>query len=305
MNTTTADLFEDDIDMPDPDADRRYSRLIGLEPVQERLIKEAELILQPGLVEQWSLRHHGVLLAAVERLRGRPPLFVFEGDVGSGKTSLAESFASPIARRHNLPIKVRRLSLRTRGGGMVGELSRLISTAFTVVLEDARKHSTRRPTVLIIDEADALAQSRENTQMHHEDRAGVNALIRGVDALAAEPNLATLIVLCTNRSGALDPAIRRRAAAEFHFARPTEQQRHALLGPLLHDAGFTTGDIELVVAATGSVEGRPYGYAYSDLVDRLIPATILAAYPHQPVTVDIMLEQVRRNPPTKPFTEHA
>jgi hypothetical protein len=30
-----------------------------------------------------------------------------------------------------------------------------------------------------VDEGDALAQSRDLAQMHHEDRAGVNALIRG------------------------------------------------------------------------------------------------------------------------------
>ena len=47
-----------------------------------------------------------------------------------------------------------------------------------------------------------MAQSRELGQMHHEDRAGVNALIRGVDYL----------VMCTNRLEALDHAvpIRRR-----------------------------------------------------------------------------------------------
>ena len=55
--------------------------------------------------------------------------------------------------------------------------------------------------------------------MHHEDRAGVNALIRGISQIATEAP-GVLVVMCTNRIGALDPAIRRRAAAEFDFARP-------------------------------------------------------------------------------------
>ena len=73
--------------------------------------------------------------------------------------------------------------------------------------------------VLVIDEADALAQSREMAQMHHEDRAGVNALIRGIDELAGR-RLPIAVVLCTNRPDAIDPAVRRRAAEIFRFERP-------------------------------------------------------------------------------------
>ena len=56
----------------------------------------------------------------------------------------------------------------------------------------------------MIDEADALAQSRELGQMHHEDRAGVNALIRGLDQLAADRGR-VLVVMCTNRIESLGP----------------------------------------------------------------------------------------------------
>jgi AAA+ superfamily predicted ATPase len=305
MNTTITDLFEEDLDMPDPNADRRYAQLVGLDHIKDRLAKEAELILQPARIEQWSTQHHGDVLAAVRRMEARPPLFVFEGDIGSGKTTLAETFASSIARRHGINVKVRRLSLRSRGSGTVGEMTRLIGMAFDLVVADARKHTTNRPTVLVVDEADALAQSREAAQMHHEDRAGVNALIRGINMLTAEPKLATLIVLCTNRPGALDPAVRRRAAAEFSFGRPGHEQRRLLLSELITGAGFQPSDIDQIVSATGPTTGRCYGYAYSDLVDRLIPAAVLAAYPDRPLTPEIVLDQVRRHPPTKPFTDQA
>lgn len=297
------DLFEEDLDMPDPGADRRYAQLIGLDHVKDRLFKEADVVLQPARIEQWSLRHHGGVLAAVRRMEDRPPLFIFEGDVGSGKTTLAETFASGIARQHGISIKVRRLSLRSRGSGAVGEMTRLISTAFDLVMADARTHSTRRPTVLIIDEADVLAQSRETSQMHHEDRAGVNALIRGINLLTAEPNLATLIVLCTNRPGAIDPGVRRRAAAEFTFGRPSDEQRRALLTELLQGTGISPAGIEQIVAATGPATERAYGYAYSDITDQLIPAAILAAYPDRSLTADLVLDQARLHPPTAPFAD--
>ena len=70
--------------------------------------------------------------------------------------------------------------------------------------------------------------------MHHEDRAGVNALIRGVDDLATG-NLPAIVVMCTNRLEALDPAVRRRAAVTFAFSRPNEAQRAAFLKPVLEE----------------------------------------------------------------------
>ena len=301
--TSPTDLFEEDLDLPDPDADRRYHQLIGLDVTKARLAKEAELILQPAIIERWSVRHHGTVLAAVRWMADRAPLFVFEGDVGSGKTTLAETFASNIARRHGVSVKVHRLSLRARGTGAVGEMTRLLGAAFDFVLAEARKHRTNRPTVLVVDEADAIAQSREAAQMHHEDRAGVNALIRGIDALTNERKLGVIVVLCTNRSGAIDPAVRRRAAASFRFGRPDERQREAMLTELFADASFHPAEIDELVAATGPTAERRYGYAYSDIVNRLMPAAILAAYPDEPLSAAIVLDQVDRHPPTKPFDE--
>src|SRR6185437_11897499 len=98
-------------------------------------------------------------------------------------------------------------------------------------------------------------------------------------------------------------AVRRRAAAEFTFGRPGDTQRRQLLTELLSGLALQPTDIDRLVSATGSTADRPYGYAYSDLVDRLVPAAVLAAYPDRPLTADIVLEQVRRHPPTKPFTD--
>src|ERR1700735_5768023 len=116
-------------------------------------------------------------------------------------------------------------------------MTKLLANAFDYVAKNIPKPKGAKSSIagiLLIDEADALAQSRELGQMHHEDRAGVNALIRGVDDLATG-NLPAIVVMCTNRLDALDPAIRRRAAATFTFTRPDEQQRHAFLKPVLEE----------------------------------------------------------------------
>ena len=164
-------------------------------------------------------------------------------------------------------------------------MTKLISAAFAFVREAAERVSSsngpsRGAVVLVIDEADALAQSREMAQMHHEDCAGVNALIRGIDELAGR-RLPIAVVLCTNRPDAIDPAVRRRAVEIFRFERPTAQQRTDILGAHLSDLGFTDGELEELVRVTGSNEQRSFGATYSDLVQRLLPSVLLDAMARQ------------------------
>lgn len=140
--------------------------------------------------------------------------------------------------------------------------------------------------------------------MHHEDRAGVNALIRGVDDLA-DGSLPSIVVMCTNRVEAIDPAVRRRAAATFTFSRPDETQRHALLDPVLEEVGFSKTQIRSIVDLTGPTKPREYGHTYSDLTQRVLPALLLAAYPSKPITFDLAKEVIESHPPTPPFKEQS
>jgi len=158
-------------------------------------------------------------------------------------------------------------------------------------------------SVLLVDEGDALAQSRELTQMHHEDRAGVNALIKGIDNLRRQ-NLPVLVILCTNRLGALDPAVKRRAAYVVTLQRPDEAQRHALLSDLLEGVTLNDDELNQLTALTGPVDGRDFGYTYSDLRQRLIPeAVILGVTYNVPLSYQVLAEAVKRVPPTRPFTQ--
>ena len=152
---------------------------------------------------------------------------------------------------------------------------------------------------MIIDEADAIAQSREFGQMHHEDRAGVNALIRGIDTVAAERR-PVLVLMCTNRLSALDPAVRRRAAAEFEFTRPNDAHRLEVLSEGLADCGLSPTELEKLVDLTGDT-GRGYVYTYSDLVNRVLPDAVLKAFPDRPITIDVVADAIATNPPTPPF----
>ena len=270
------DLFASTIDYPDPHAQQRLAALVGLDDVRDRLVAEAALLIDPTAIEKWSTKHHEVGLRAAAEVAGRTPLILLAGDVGTGKTELAESFPDAVARSLRIEVTLYSLSLSARGKGIVGEMTTLITAAFSEIAAQGKACRTsdgrvRRGLVLLIDEADALAQSRELGQMHHEDRAGVNALIRGIDGLR-QIGLPVLTVLCTNRPDAIDPAVRRRAAAVFSLGRPNNEQRQALLAALLVGIPVSAAEMSALVEATGPSPIRGFGFTYSDIRQRLRPS---------------------------------
>lgn len=302
------DLFERRITYPDFEPQSRLARLVGLDEYKTRLTKILGLLINPAGLEAWAKRHHpnaGVLLDTVLR---RPPLVVLAGDVGSGKTELAETIGDAVARQEEIEITLFPLSLSTRGQGRVGEMTQLLSAAFDYTVAEASRLKSasgraRGGVILLVDEADALAQSREAAQMHHEDRAGVNAFIRGIDRLA-NGKLPAAVIMCTNRLNALDPAVRRRAAEVMSFTRPNDEQRRFLLSSRLEALGFGRPHIDAMVAATGPQRGtRDHGFTFSDLTQRLLPSIVLDAYPSKAVDGARAVEIARAMTPTPPFRD--
>ena len=303
---TLGELFDRRLDFPDLDARRRLNRLVGVEETKQRLTKMLGILVNPAGPRAWAKRFHPDAQVLLDYVECRPPLVILAGDVGSGKTELAETIGDAIARQEDIPVTLYPLRLSTRGSGKVGEMTRLVSAAFDLTLEAASKlqgNGARASggVILLVDEADALTQSREDAQMHHEDRAGVNAFIRGVDQLAAK-RVPAAVILCTNRLSAIDPAVQRRAAEIFSFTRPNAEQRRAVLQGPLNEAGLNAGDVERIVAATGEDRSNP-GFTYSDLTQRLIPTLVLDAYPDRAITSSRALELARQIRPTPPFRD--
>ncbi len=182
------------------------------------------------------------------------------------------------------------------------------STAFDYAIEKAKKLNNpsgknRGAVIFLVDEADALAQSRESSQMHHEDKAGVNAFIRGIDRIS-NGKLPAAVIMCTNRLNSLDPAIKRRAADILKFGRPNKEQRLFVLKEPLVELGFTDNDIKDIVEITGDTTEREYGFTFSDLVQRLLPSLILDAYPNTAVNPKRSKEIVKGIIPTPPFQDN-
>jgi AAA+ superfamily predicted ATPase len=299
------ELFEQVITYPDFEYQERLNELVGIDEHKDQLIKILSLLVNPSGIKEWANKHHKGANKVINFVLKRPPLVVLEGDVGSGKSELATTIGDAVARQEKIEISLLPLSLSTRGEGRVGQMTKLISAAFDYTIERAEKlknssGGSRGAVILLVDEADALTQSRENAQMHHEDRAGVNAFIRGVDRIG-NGKLPAAVIMCTNRLSALDPAVKRRAADILKFGRPNEEQRLAVLKESFQELGLSEKQLKKVVSATGGNSNREYGFTFSDLTQRLLPAIVLDAYPNTPVTEEIILKIVTKIEPTPPF----
>ena len=308
MDSEPPKLFGSILEFSNLDARDRLQRLIGLEEQKNFLAKTLELLIAPNEVLRWQKKHHPSADKSMDYFIKRPPLVVLAGDVGTGKTELAETIADQVARSSDIAIMLYPLTLSARGSGHVGEMTQLIDAAFSKIEKEATKlavknnsEPARGAVILLIDEADALAQSREENQMHHEDRAGVNALIRGIDGLSRKA-LPAAVIMNTNRLTALDPAIKRRAAEILEFVRPSDSQRKEAFDMLLKPFGISDDAIKKCVVATGQKgDERNYGATYSDLTQKFFPKLILAAYPDKPISNELAIEQATQLVPTKPF----
>jgi AAA+ superfamily predicted ATPase len=302
-----SELFESTIVYPDPDMQQRLNLLVGLDDTKQKIKKILSLLINPNGIQEWVNKYHNGATNVLNFVTRRPPLIVLAGDVGSGKSELAYTIGDVLAREENLDIELFPLSLATRGHGRVGQMTQLVSSAFDYTLERAKKlksydGNSRGAVILLVDEADALTQSRENDQMHHEDKAGVNAFIRGIDSLG-NGKFPAAVIMCTNRPNALDPAIRRRAAEIIYFKRPGTKSRHQVLHKPLTELGFDKNSIQKIVELTGPREGCEFGFTFSDLVQRLIPSIILDAYPTGAVQPFRAIEIAQNIIPTSPFKE--
>jgi SpoVK/Ycf46/Vps4 family AAA+-type ATPase len=94
-----------------------------------------------------------------------------------------------------------------------------------VVLDFAR----RQPSVLLLDEFDAIAKRRDDTAEVGELKRLVTVLIQAIDEWPADG----LLVAATNHPELLDPAIWRRFDRVIEFPFPTKDEIEELLNDLL------------------------------------------------------------------------
>jgi AAA+ superfamily predicted ATPase len=290
-------FFEVERVYPDDTSQELYDQLIGLEEHKQRLLVELEMLIYPEQLEVWSRKYHqGEVLQLCKQLRNRVPLILLEGDVGTGKTALAETVGDALARKMGGKSKVHLLKINSqvRGTGLVGEMSDLIVQAFAQA--EARAASLKgEPVLLLLDEADALAARRDTQQMHHEDKAGLNTLLQRLDNLRLG-GLAIAVIFITNRPDALDPAIRRRAALDLLFERPGDNIRAEIIRNYLPELNLTGNQIDQLIYLTGSQVSKNENISFtaSDMTNRLFMGALREAFSQKrELKFEDLLEQAK------------
>src|SRR5260370_10275527 len=79
MSDALDGIFHEVTELPNPNLRRLFDRLVGLDEVKERLLKEARILLKPKVLEEWSRKHYSRRIALLEIFADRPSLFIFGG----------------------------------------------------------------------------------------------------------------------------------------------------------------------------------------------------------------------------------
>jgi DNA polymerase III delta prime subunit len=137
---------------------------------------------------------------------------LFWGPPGCGKTATAQWLAHELG----LPCGIVRLaSLIT---SYVGETGANIQKVLQI--------ANQTPMVLLVDEADAIAKSRDDENDVGELRRVVNTLLQGLDAFT---NHNSIVILASNHTHLFDSALWRRFDDVVEFPLPSESERLELL----------------------------------------------------------------------------
>jgi SpoVK/Ycf46/Vps4 family AAA+-type ATPase len=279
---------------PTKEGMKDFEALFGIDAIKEALTDELALILDRKRLDEWAKRHHANGLGILDITRSTLPLILLSGDVGCGKTALASCVATPVARALDQRIVCLETPSDIRGGGHVGELSSRVTDAFS---QAKTRAAAIGRAILVIDEADDLATGRSQMQAHHEDRAGVNVLIKQINQLSNSTAPIALIMI-TNRPDALDPAVIRRAALRLHFQRPNEQARFSVFKRVLHGTNATDAQINELVKLTASKNP----YTFSDLTDRIARLALRRAWKsNQPFGFSALKSAIAEVEPSPPM----
>ncbi|XP_043529992.1 ATPase family protein 2 homolog isoform X2 [Chiloscyllium plagiosum] len=119
-----------------------------------------------------------------------------------------------------------------------------------------------QPSIIFIDELDAMCPKREGA--HHEvEKRVVASLLTLMDGIGSEGSEGQLLVLgATNRPHALDPALRRpgRFDKEIEIGIPNAEDRADILRKFLKNVPTLLTEVELTQLADGA-----HGYVGADL----------------------------------------
>ena len=165
-----------------------------------------------------------------------PRSILLYGPPGCGKSTTANFVA------HELGLPLLSVRLDAVMSSFLGTTAKNLRTVF--------EHAARRAAVLLLDEFDALAKMRDDSNEIGEIKRIVNSLIQNLDAF---PRL--YVIAATNHEHLLDPAIWRRFDFVVHLLPPSSDERMALLRQFLSRSDVEESDLRWVANMTEGCSG--------------------------------------------------
>jgi len=210
-----------------------------IERVNLREIDNTPMIMNQS---QWDIvnefisvaKSHGEIMAheAAESLS-----FLMYGLPGTGKSHLARF----IARELDLELYVARLD------GLISSFLGSTSKNIRALFEFAAK----TPCVLFLDEFDAIAKIRGDTQELGELKRVVNSFLQNLDTLGKQ----SFIVAATNHESLLDAAVWRRFCYRLELTLPTKEMRKKMWKIFLPPISFSEREQSLLVDLSDGLSG--------------------------------------------------
>jgi cell division protease FtsH len=222
----------------------RFSDIAGYEGAKREVAEVVDFLSHPErYARAGAIGPRGVLMVG-------PP--------GTGKTLMARA----VAGEAGVPF------LALTGSSFVELFVGVGASRVRDLFADARK---RAPSIIFIDEIDAIGQRRGGSIVSNDEREQtLNQLLAEMDGF--DPGTGVVVMAATNRPEVLDPALLRpgRFDREVEIPLPNQAEREAILR--VHAAGkHLSPDVDF-----GAVARATPGFSGADLANLINEAAIVA-----------------------------
>ncbi len=258
----------------------RLADVGGMDAVKQRL---HESFIEP-------MRHPQIARAFGKSLRGGLLLY---GPPGCGKTYVARAVAGELGTSF---ITVGLPELLDQ---YVGSSEKNIAGLFA----QAR---VNRPTVVFLDEVDAIAQRRSGSGQSGSVRSITNQLLAELDSMAGN-NDGVFVLAATNQPWDLDPAFLRpgRLDRALLVTPPDPPARHAILRHHLEGRPIAGIDLNRLVARTDGFSGADLEHLCASAAEKAMVDSIASGQVRPITMADLTLVLREIRPSTTPWLESA